>query len=66
MEQHIGLGHNAHIVSIKVYWPATGSRQEFTAIKKNQLLAIREFAPDYKVLEQKTFRFKEDTSSVAR
>jgi tetratricopeptide (TPR) repeat protein len=66
MEQHIGLGHDARIVSIKVLWPATGTRQEFTSVKKNQMLSIREFAKGYAVLDQKTFRIKEGKSIAAR
>ncbi len=55
MELHIGLGHNARIESIDVYWPATKSRQHFTNIEKNQYIEIKEFATEVKKLSYKSF-----------
>lgn len=47
MEQHIGLGHGARIVSLEVWWPATKTRQQFANVDKNQFIAITEFATDF-------------------
>jgi tetratricopeptide (TPR) repeat protein len=55
MEQHIGLGHNAHIIAIDVWWPATNSRQHFTNIAKNQYIEIKEFANDIRKLIRPAF-----------
>ena len=47
LEQHIGLGYDAHDVSVDVYWPATKTRQHFSGINKNQYIEIQEFASEY-------------------
>jgi hypothetical protein len=41
-EQHIGLGKPARIVNMEVWWPASGTRQNFTNVAKNQFVEIRE------------------------
>jgi tetratricopeptide (TPR) repeat protein len=51
--QHIGLGKDARILSIEISWPASGSRQTFTDIGKNQFIEITEFAKDYTRLERR-------------
>jgi tetratricopeptide (TPR) repeat protein len=56
VEQLIGLGHGARIVSIDVWWPATNTRQHFTDVGKNQYIAIQEFANAYTKLDRKQFR----------
>ncbi len=56
MELHIGLGHNAKIEAIDVYWPATKSQQHFTNIDKNQYIEIKEFATEVKKLTYQPFR----------
>jgi cytochrome oxidase Cu insertion factor (SCO1/SenC/PrrC family)/tetratricopeptide (TPR) repeat protein len=43
VEQHIGLGRNAQIKALDVWWPASNTRQHFTKVAKNQVLTIREF-----------------------
>ena len=53
LEQHIGLGHDARILSIDTWWPATNTRQHFTNIDKNQFISIKEFATDYTKLNRK-------------
>jgi len=53
MEQHIGLGHGALILSIDILWPASNSRQHFTSVGKDQFLQIKEFATDYTKLDRK-------------
>jgi tetratricopeptide (TPR) repeat protein len=55
LQQHIGLGKSAHIISIEIWWPTSGTRQTFTDLGKNQFLEIKEFAKDYTRLERPTF-----------
>ena len=57
MEQHIGLGREAHVISIDVFWPATKSRQQFTNVAKNQYIEIREFAQDFITLKRQPIQF---------
>ena len=56
MEQHVGLGRASRIVSLEVWWPASGSRQKFVDVARDQFIAISEFAKDYTRLERKSFR----------
>ena len=56
MEQHIGLGLAAHLVSLEVWWPATNTRQQFTNVAKNQFIAIKEFDKSYTRLDRKPFQ----------
>jgi tetratricopeptide (TPR) repeat protein len=68
LEQHIGLGKAAHIVSIETWWPASNTRQTFTNVGKNQFIEIKEFSKDYSKLERKPFRLagaKRDTITPA-
>jgi tetratricopeptide (TPR) repeat protein len=53
MEQHIGLGHGARVLSVDIWWPTSDSHQHFTAVGKNQFLLIKEFAADYTKLDRK-------------
>jgi tetratricopeptide (TPR) repeat protein len=56
IEQHIGLGHGARIMSMEVFWPATNTRQQFSNIAKNEFIAVKEFEKSYTKLERKTVR----------
>jgi hypothetical protein len=56
-EQHIGLGKSARIESIEILWPASGVRQVFTRVDKNQFLEIREDAKDVKRLDRRPVPF---------
>jgi tetratricopeptide (TPR) repeat protein len=47
LEQHIGLGKAPGTVEVEVRWPASGTRQTFTAVTKNQVIEIRELADRY-------------------
>ncbi len=47
LEQHIGLGPQAHIVEIEVGWPASNARQVFLNLDVDQCIEIKEFAGDY-------------------
>ena len=53
IEQHIGLGHGARILSLEVFWPATNSRQQFTGVAKNEFISVKEFDKSYTKLERK-------------
>jgi tetratricopeptide (TPR) repeat protein len=44
LQQHIGLGRSARIVTLEVFWPVSNTRQRFTSVAKNQLVEIRELA----------------------
>lgn len=66
MEQNIGLGHDAHSISVDVWWPASGTRQQFTGIAKDQYIEIKEFATSYTKLERHPFRLgRSSTPTVA-
>src|SRR5208283_343104 len=55
LEQHIGLGKAAQILSLEITWPASKTQQKFTAVGKNQFLEIKEFAQQYTVTKRKQF-----------
>ena len=55
LEQHIGLGKSAHITGLEIWWPASGSRQHFSNVPKDQFLEIKEAADGYQRLERKSF-----------
>jgi hypothetical protein len=52
---HIGLGHNARIEAIDVFWPATNTRQHFTGVEKNQYIEIKESATTVTKLTRHSF-----------
>ena len=57
LEQHIGLGKAAQIVSIEILWPGSNrTPQTFTNVGKNQFLEIKEFATEYTKLERHPVR----------
>jgi hypothetical protein len=56
MEQHIGLGKSARIVTLELWWPTSDTRQKFSQVEKNQFIEIKEFAPTYSKLERRPFR----------
>ena len=55
LELHIGLGHNAHIEAVDVFWPATNTRQHFTGVEKNQYIEIKESATAVTKLTRHSF-----------
>jgi hypothetical protein len=55
LEQHIGLGYEAHEISVDVYWPATKTRQHFVGVGKNQYIEIQEFTAEYTQRTRKSF-----------
>ena len=56
LEQHIGLGHEARILDLEIWWPTSNTRQHFRGIDKNQAVEITEFSPDYKRLVRQPVR----------
>jgi hypothetical protein len=57
LEQHIGLGKSAQIVSIEILWPGSiRTPQTFTNVGKNQFLEIKEFSTEYTKLERRPVR----------
>jgi len=56
LEQHIGLGPSAKIASLEIWWPASGTRQNFLNVGTNQFIEIKEFAKDYTRLKRVSFR----------
>ena len=57
LEQHIGLGKSAQIVSIEIVWPGSNrTPQAFPSVGKNQFLEIKEFATEYTKLERHPVR----------
>jgi len=56
LQQHIGLGRAAHIENIEVWWPTSGTRQNFTGILPNQFLEIKEFDAHPRKLDRHAFR----------
>jgi tetratricopeptide (TPR) repeat protein len=53
LEQHIGLGKSARILSLEVFWPVSNTRQSFPSVGKNQFLEIKELANNYTKLDRK-------------
>ena len=56
LRQHIGLGKDARLLNIELWWPATNTRQNFPNVGKNQFLEIREFAKEFTKLEHRPFQ----------
>ena len=55
LQQHIGLGKSARIVSVEVDWPVSKTKQVFTEVQKNQFIQIQELSEQYTRLERKSF-----------
>jgi ASPIC and UnbV len=64
LQQHIGLGKSAKILSVEVDWPASKTHQFFRDVEKNQFLEIKEFADQYSKLNRKQFRLRDSNESV--
>jgi hypothetical protein len=56
LQQHIGLGKDARIVDLELWWPASNTRQHFANVEKDQFLEIKEFATDYAKLDRPVVR----------
>jgi len=57
LEQHIGLGKSAQILSIEIRWP-DGSKtpQTLSNVSKNQTLQIRQLATDYTRVDRRPIK----------
>ena len=55
-EQHIGLGPSAKILALEVWWPASGTRQSFSGVEKNQFVEIREFDKTIATVQRRAIR----------
>jgi tetratricopeptide (TPR) repeat protein len=69
LEQHIGLGKDARILDLEIWWPTSNTRQHFANVEKNQFLQIKEFAQDYTKVERKPYRLggtHQDSPAVAK
>ncbi len=47
LQQHIGLGPEARIIELEVWWPASKTRQVCSNIHTNQFIEIQEFAGEF-------------------
>jgi len=56
LQQHIGLGKDARIVDLEIWWPTSNTRQNFSGVDKNQFLQIKEFAQEYAKLDRPQYR----------
>ncbi|HXB70666.1 MAG TPA: FG-GAP-like repeat-containing protein [Candidatus Acidoferrales bacterium] len=57
LEQHIGLGKSAQIISVEIRWPgAVDSPQKFLDVGKNQAVEITESANAYKKVVRRPYR----------
>jgi tetratricopeptide (TPR) repeat protein len=65
MEQHIGLGPNAHEIALDIWWPTTRTRQHFTGIEKDQYIEIKEFATSYAKLTRHPFKLGNTKTATA-
>jgi tetratricopeptide (TPR) repeat protein len=56
LQQHIGLGKSAQIVSVEVWWPG-GDKTPFTLsnVDKNQFLEIKESTEGYTKLDRRSY-----------
>jgi hypothetical protein len=69
LQQHIGLGKDARIVDLEIWWPTSNTRQHFTSVEKNQFLEIKELAQDYVRLERQPYRLggsQRDAPAIAK
>jgi hypothetical protein len=55
LEQHIGLGKDARISNIEIWWPTSNTRQNFSGVDVNQFIEIKEFEKDYKKVDRKKY-----------
>ncbi len=46
-EQHIGLAKASRVTELEIRWPASGTRQTFSSVPKNEVIEIREMTDRY-------------------
>jgi hypothetical protein len=56
LEQHIGLGAEAKITGLDIWWPASNTRQHFSGVEKAEFISIKEFATRYEKLSRPVSR----------
>ena len=56
LEQHIGLGRGARLVSLDIWWPASNTRQRFTSAPTNTVIAVTEFATTFTQVDRQPVR----------
>jgi hypothetical protein len=56
LEQHMGLGKSAEIVSREIQWPGDAQPQRFASVPKKQAIEIRQSASDYRVIERPRYQ----------
>jgi len=69
LQQHIGLGKDARIKDLEIWWPVSNTRQHFSNVDKDQFLEIKEFSPQYTKLERKVIRLggaNRDAASIPK
>jgi len=66
LQQHIGLGKSARIVSLEIWWPASNTRQQFSNVEINQFFEIKEFSTELTRLQRPTFHLGAKTAGAAR
>ncbi len=47
LQQHIGLGNAARIVTLEIWWPTSNTRQVFRNVSVNQYIELTEFEDRY-------------------
>ncbi len=57
LQQHIGLGPEARIRALEIWWPTSNTRQVFSHLRTNQFIEITEFAAQYATRPRKKLSF---------
>jgi hypothetical protein len=55
LEQHIGIGKSARIENIEIWWPTSGTRQNFRDVAPNEFIQIKEFDTAFTKLARKAY-----------
>jgi tetratricopeptide (TPR) repeat protein len=69
LQQHLGLGKDARIVDLEIWWPTSNTHQHFSNVDKNQFLEIKEFSQEYAKLVRLPYRLggaQRDAPALAR
>jgi hypothetical protein len=67
LEQHIGLGKSAQIISLEIVWPGDPDNpQKFTNLAVNQAIAIKQGVQEYTRIVRHTVRLGGAGRAVAR
>jgi hypothetical protein len=56
MEQHIGLGSAARVLSVEIAWPASRTRQRLTDVPAGRFIEVTELADGFRLLERRPSR----------